>query len=158
LAKYAEHGFEVIVPDLERYEIDQKVRTRTQNDSLLTCIHLQIFRCPIFKLDGLARLLIFESIVGCNDMIDMNSYLNEIRENPYVRGEYKGDLRHDAGVGSVLELSDYDHGLRWVHIPYGPGWTAQGIETELLQKVRPFHEVNLPSDSQTTVLGLFSQL
>lgn len=71
-----------------------------------------------------------------DNQINLDSYLEEVCQERYIRGVYGGDVRHNLGVGLVLELSDYDHGIHNVHIPFGPGWTAQQIDDVLSKKVR----------------------
>ncbi|KAJ2920866.1 hypothetical protein H1R20_g16229, partial [Candolleomyces eurysporus] len=117
LAKYSERSFEILVPDLHQRKIDP-----------------DIFSRPIFKLEGLARLLVFESLVEEAPKIDINLYLETIREDCYIWGEYQGDTKHDIGVDSLLELSDYDEGIVHFHVPYGDGWTADRIQFELMKK------------------------
>ena len=57
----------------------------------------------------------------------------------------------------ILEMSNYDHGLRNIHVPFGPGWTAEAIEIELLRKVRfsgrPFYRLDLTCKGNATEEG-----
>lgn len=46
-----------------------------------------------------------------------------------LKRRQKGDLKADLDLG--LEMNDYD--AVFLHIPYGPGWTAKRIEKLIFQ-------------------------
>ncbi|KAH6890099.1 ankyrin repeat protein [Coprinopsis sp. MPI-PUGE-AT-0042] len=120
LAKYAARGFEVFVPDLNREKIDPTIYERS-----------------IFKMEGLARLLVFEKL---RDGDARYSFLESRRQlrgrpNPLARYQrqkqgYKGDLKEQNAIGG-LEMNDYD--VASLHIPYGPGWDARRIQKLVYQ-------------------------
>ncbi|KAJ2917238.1 hypothetical protein MD484_g3165, partial [Candolleomyces efflorescens] len=132
LAKYAERGFEVFVPHLERARIDKEIYNHT-----------------VFELNGLARLLLLESVFE-HESVDIFGHLEDVRPDHFIRGQYKGDERHEKGVESILELSDYDQGLQHYHIPFGPGWTATRVAAEVLRKVRAYLFSVIPSHESET--------
>ncbi|KAJ2911616.1 hypothetical protein MD484_g8798, partial [Candolleomyces efflorescens] len=99
LAKYAERGFEVFVPHLERARIDQEIYNHT-----------------VFEVNGLARLLLLESIFE-DGRVSIFGYLEDVRPDHFIRAEVlrkevwsnytlarrEGIHRHVAFVGTMAE-------------------------------------------------------
>ncbi|EAU82414.1 ankyrin repeat protein [Coprinopsis cinerea okayama7 len=120
LAKYASRGYEVYVPDLVRDKIDPTIYERS-----------------IVKMEGLARLLVFEKLKDGDARYSFLESRRQLRGRPnpltrYHRNKrkYKGDLKGENAIGG-LEMNDYD--VASLHIPYGPGWDARRIDKLVYQ-------------------------
>ncbi|KAF6743504.1 ankyrin repeat protein [Ephemerocybe angulata] len=121
LTKYANRGFEVYVPDLDRAKIDPTIYERAIN-----------------KMEGLARLLVFEKLMDGDARYAFLESRRKLRGRPnplsrYRRDnnrKYKGDLKEEKAIGG-LEMNDYD--VASLHIPYGPGWDARRIDKLVYQ-------------------------
>lgn len=127
LAKYAERGFEVYWPELERGRIDATIYERAP-----------------WTINGLARLLVLEKFVS---NVTRNTYLSERRadrsrpelyEDWSLRREAErlqkplpGDLKSQERIDRTKWLSNsstYHSQSAGVHVPYGPKWNAKRIE------------------------------
>lgn len=100
---------------------------------------MQIYERSIFRIEGLARLLVLEKL---KDTATRNLFLNNrrnLRGRPVAQSytrrnrRYKGDLKADTSIGG-LEMNDYD--VASLHIPYGPGWDARRIDKLVYGTVR----------------------
>ncbi|KAG8887776.1 hypothetical protein FRB98_009036 [Tulasnella sp. 332] len=120
LAKYAQRGFEIHIPELKREDVDPT-----------------IFERALSRVPGLARLLVLEKL---STQEARDKYLGVRRtmrgrpadpSNRYRRRDrrLKGDLKAQAEFGG-LQMSDYDVAF---HIPYGPGIDARKIEKMVYQ-------------------------
>ncbi|RXW22626.1 hypothetical protein EST38_g3223 [Candolleomyces aberdarensis] len=121
LAKYANRGYEIYVQDLVREKIDPTIYERS-----------------IAKMEGLARLLVFEKLMDGDARYAFLESRRKLRSrpNPLARynnrnkRRYKGDLKEEKEIGG-LEMNDYD--VATLHIPYGPGWDARRIDKLVYQ-------------------------
>lgn len=121
LTKYANRGYEVYVPDLEREKIDPTIYERAIN-----------------KMEGLARLLVFERLIDGDARFAFLESRRKLRGRPNPlsryrrdkRRHYKGDLKVETAIGG-LEMNDYD--VVSLHVPYGPGWDARRIDKLVYQ-------------------------
>ncbi|KAG9005316.1 hypothetical protein FRB93_009870 [Tulasnella sp. JGI-2019a] len=120
LAKYAQRGFEIHVPELRRGDIDPT-----------------IFERALSRVPGLARLLVLEKLSSQDGRDKFLGMRRTMRGRPadmsnrYRRRDrrLKGDLKADAAFGG-LQPNDYDGTF---HIPYGPGFDARKIEKIIYQ-------------------------
>lgn len=124
LTKYSSRAFEIYVPNLSRADIDPTIYERS-----------------IVRVEGLARLLVFEKL---KDAISREKFLQSrrtLRGRPnantvsiYARKKraLKGDLKNETAIGG-LEMNDYD--VVSLHIPYGPGWDARKVDKLVYQTV-----------------------
>ncbi|KAK7044109.1 hypothetical protein VNI00_007826 [Paramarasmius palmivorus] len=115
LAKYSSRAFEVYVPTLSREDVDPTIYERS-----------------IARVEGLARLLVFEKLRDADSRYQflearrtLRGRPNALTQNQRRKRKYKGDLKADTSIGG-LEMNDYD--VVSLHIPYGPGWDARRIE------------------------------
>ncbi|ESK95874.1 ankyrin repeat protein [Moniliophthora roreri MCA 2997] len=115
LAKYSSRAFEVYVPTLSREDVDPTIYERS-----------------IVRVEGLARLLVFEKLKDADSRYQFLEARRTLRGRPNAlshhyrrKKHYKGDLKGDMSIGG-LEMNDYD--VVSLHIPYGPGWDARRIE------------------------------
>ncbi|TFK64176.1 ankyrin [Pluteus cervinus] len=121
LAKYSLRGFEVLVPSLKRQDIDPTIYERS-----------------IARIEGLARLLVFERLMSADDRETFLKARRTLRGRPdssNYRGRgatraLKGDLKANMDIGG-LEMNDYD--VVSLHIPYGPGWHSGRIDKLVYQ-------------------------
>ncbi|KAK7436334.1 hypothetical protein VKT23_019181 [Stygiomarasmius scandens] len=100
LSKYAQRGFEIYIPSLERDKVD-------------TTIYLG----HIKRTHGLARLLVLESL---------RDRFNAWRMLYRLRKIYRNTSNDAAIVPEELEVNNYE--LPMLSIPYGPSWDANKIE------------------------------
>ncbi|KAG9009823.1 hypothetical protein FRB93_005094 [Tulasnella sp. JGI-2019a] len=120
LAKYAQRGFEIHVPELRRVDIDPT-----------------IFERALSRVPGLARLLVLEKLSSQDARDRFLGVRRTIRGRPadvskrFRRRDHrlKGDLKAEAEFGG-LKMNDYDVAF---HIPYGPGIDARKIEKMVYQ-------------------------
>ncbi|KAF9266483.1 ankyrin [Marasmius fiardii PR-910] len=121
LAKYSSRGFEVYVPGLKRADVDPTIYERS-----------------IVRVEGLARLLVFESLKTAESRNKFLEARRNLRGRPNMynahcyrrKKQLRGDLKVDMTIGG-LEMNDYD--VVSLHIPYGPGWDARRIEKLIYQ-------------------------
>ncbi|THU93789.1 ankyrin [Dendrothele bispora CBS 962.96] len=120
LTKYSSRGFEVYVPSLERDKVDPTIYERS-----------------IGRINGLARLLVFEKLKDGDSRSKFLEARRTLRGRPNAlsthyrrKKKYKGDLKGNMDIGG-LEMNDYD--VISLHIPYGPGWDARRIEKLVYQ-------------------------
>ncbi|KAG9040728.1 hypothetical protein FS837_000243, partial [Tulasnella sp. UAMH 9824] len=122
LAKYAERGFEILVPDLRREDFDPT-----------------IFERALTRVSGLARLLVLERLSTQEARDAYIKKRSQMRARPNASSgrvyggtsrrarrrdkRLKGDLKTADEFGG-LQMSDYDV---MFHIPYGPGIDAKRI-------------------------------
>ncbi|KAG9037698.1 hypothetical protein FRB95_004544 [Tulasnella sp. JGI-2019a] len=127
LAKYAQRGFEIHVPELRRADVDPT-----------------IFERALSRVPGLARLLVLEKLStqvardkflgvrgtmrGRPAITSTRSY-RERRRDRRRDHRLKGDLKAEAEFGG-LQMNDYDIAF---HIPYGPGIDVTKIEKMVYQ-------------------------
>ncbi|KIK54450.1 hypothetical protein GYMLUDRAFT_63236 [Collybiopsis luxurians FD-317 M1] len=119
LTKYSSRAFEIYVPNLSRTDIDPTIYERS-----------------IVRIEGLARLLVFEKLKSADSRASFLQSRRTLRGRPFVynpvrrkRG-LKGDLKNQEAIGG-LEMNDYD--VVSLHIPYGPGWDARRIDKLVYQ-------------------------
>jgi hypothetical protein len=103
LAKYGQRGYEIYVPSLSRAAINTMVSAVHSPIPATHAYDRQIYQRSTSSLFGLARLLALENIANIGSL-------------PFV--EFIESLRHS---------SNYD--VASLHIPYGPQWDAQKIDT-----------------------------
>ena len=143
LAKYCSRGFEVYIPGLKRGEIDPTVRhDRSLSLNSSADSFAQIYERTIRRVSGLARLLAIEKIASPEAGNQYQLQRSGLRDRPIIhypsyarsqrRSRYKGDLKGNQ-VFRGLEMSDYD--VVNLHIPYGPRWDAERIETLIYKAV-----------------------
>ncbi|RXW15843.1 hypothetical protein EST38_g10015 [Candolleomyces aberdarensis] len=122
LAKYANRGYEIYVQDLVREKIDPTIYERS-----------------IAKMEGLARLLVFEKLMDGDARYAFLESRRKLRGRPNPlsrynnrnkRRRYKGDLKEEKEIAG-LQMNDYD--VATLHIPYGPGWDARRIDRLVYQ-------------------------
>ncbi|KAF5361582.1 hypothetical protein D9757_011560 [Collybiopsis confluens] len=120
LTKYSTRGFEVYVPNLSRADIDPT-----------------IFERSIVRIEGLARLLVFEKLKDADTRARFLMSRRVLRGRPHAQYSFyrrkkslKGDLKNQEAIGG-LEMNDYD--VVSLHIPYGPGWDAKRIDKLVYQ-------------------------
>ncbi|KAL0574269.1 hypothetical protein V5O48_007677 [Marasmius crinis-equi] len=120
LAKYSSRQFEVYVPTLKREDVDPTIYERS-----------------ITRVEGLARLLVFEKLKDADSRYHFLESRRTLRGRPNALNRYarrkkqlKGDLKANMTIGG-LEMNDYD--VVSLHIPYGPGWDARRIEKLVYQ-------------------------
>ncbi|KAL0573061.1 hypothetical protein V5O48_008902 [Marasmius crinis-equi] len=120
LAKYSSRHFEVHVPTLKREDVDPTIYERS-----------------ITRVEGLARLLVFEKLKDADSRYQFLESRRTLRGRPNALNRYarrkkqlKGDLKANMAIGG-LEMNDYD--VVSLHIPYGPGWDARRIEKLVYQ-------------------------
>ncbi|KAJ8080933.1 hypothetical protein PM082_017768 [Marasmius tenuissimus] len=120
LAKYSSRSFEVYVPTLNRTDVDPTIYERS-----------------ITRVEGLARLLVFEKLKDADSRYQFLESRRALRGRPNELNRYarrkkqlKGDLKANMAIGG-LEMNDYD--VVSLHIPYGPGWDARRIEKLVYQ-------------------------
>ncbi|KAL5536837.1 hypothetical protein ACEPAF_660 [Sanghuangporus sanghuang] len=122
LAKYASRGFEVQAPDLRRADVDPTVsffRTICLSRSFANSLGARsLSGRALNRITGLAHLLVLEKLSKPETRA---SYLESHRN---LRSRAEEEI---AGI----ELNDYE--VARMHIPYGPGWTAQRIEKLIYQ-------------------------
>lgn len=124
LAKYAERGFEIYIPDLHREQIDPS-----------------IFERGAGRIYGLARLLVLEKIAHASDREAFVDARREQRGRPsrtwqqraattvkYLPGDWHAKA---AKRGEWLEKSTYESTA--IEIPYGPKWDAARIQRLLFR-------------------------
>ncbi|KAF9521703.1 hypothetical protein CPB83DRAFT_900390 [Crepidotus variabilis] len=102
LRKYADRGFEVFVPSLDRSKVNPKILET--NSGLL--------------LRGLARLLVLEDMRNSCRKLDQFHLLNA------PEASISGQNRQEAA--KILDVHDYDPSI--FSIPYGPTWNARRIK------------------------------
>ncbi|KAI9199230.1 uncharacterized protein BJ171DRAFT_445672 [Polychytrium aggregatum] len=117
LAKYAERGYEIAVPQLQRDRIDPQVYERSFE-----------------KVQGLARLLLFESLSSQGARMTFKEQQRTRRLRPshdkagaHRRLAYRRN--QDLTAGGV-DSNDYST----LFMPYGPGWTAEKIRKKAYKK------------------------
>ena len=147
LAKYSGRAFEVYVPTLKREDIDPTVSQLMipplSPSRSLPFLVFQIYERSIARMEGLARLLVFEKLTDTDTRYAFLESRRELRGRPNAlnrynrrnKRKYKGDLKGEAAIGG-LEMNDYD--VASLHIPYGPGWDARRIDKLIYQTVRAF--------------------
>ncbi|KAJ3987613.1 ankyrin repeat protein [Lentinula detonsa] len=122
LMKYSSRAFEVYVPNLSRADVDPTIYERS-----------------IVRVEGLARLLVFEKLKFANAREIFLESRRTLRGRPqahiapfYARKKraLKGDLKNEVAIGG-LEMNSYD--VVSLHIPYGPGWDARRIDKLVYQ-------------------------
>ena len=103
---------------------------------------MKIFERSIVRVEGLARLLVFERLATFDERQSFLRARRELRGRPGIpqrskskkmKRKYKNDLK-SLGEFEELEMNDYDIGS--LHIPYGPGWDARRIDKLIYQTVR----------------------
>ncbi len=124
LAKYADRGYEIFVPDLDRSRIDPSIYERGASGVV-----------------GLARLLVLEKFANLMAKEAYTDAQREVRARPertweerarLQRSAFGGNLRNDAATRSGwIQTSTYDSVV--VTVPYGPKWDAARIQ-KLLYK------------------------
>ncbi|KAG8989669.1 hypothetical protein FRB94_014122 [Tulasnella sp. JGI-2019a] len=126
LAKYAQRGFEIHVPDLRRDDVDPT-----------------IFERALSRVTGLARLLVLEKLSTQDARDHFLGIRRAMRGRPsdtsgrsyrHHRRRHRGrrstgDLKAEAEFGG-LQMNNYDVAF---HIPYGPGIDAKKIEKIVYQ-------------------------
>lgn len=126
LTKYSSRAFEIYVPNLCRADIDPTIYERS-----------------IVRVEGLARLLVFEKLKYPNAReiflqsrrtLRGRSYANSVPYYIRKKRTLKGDLKNEVAIGG-LEMNSYD--VVSLHIPYGPGWDARKIDKLIYQTVIP---------------------
>ncbi|KAJ3879583.1 ankyrin repeat protein [Lentinula edodes] len=122
LTKYSSRAFEIYVPNLCRADIDPTIYERS-----------------IVRVEGLARLLVFEKLKYPNAReiflqsrrtLRGRSYANSVPYYIRKKRTLKGDLKNEVAIGG-LEMNSYD--VVSLHIPYGPGWDARKIDKLIYQ-------------------------
>ncbi|KAL0569235.1 hypothetical protein V5O48_012735 [Marasmius crinis-equi] len=125
LAKYSSRHFEVYVPTLKREDVDPTIYERS-----------------ITRVEGLARLLVFEKLKDAESRDQFLDSRRTLRGRPNAsnriarsrdtrrKKQLEGDLKANMAIGG-LEMNDYD--VVSLHIPYGPGWDARRIEKLVYQ-------------------------
>ncbi|KAI8810866.1 hypothetical protein BJ742DRAFT_161669 [Cladochytrium replicatum] len=117
LSKYSERGFEVRVPQLDRKKVDP-----------------QIYERGFDKVNGLARLLLFESLRSMDERMNFKEVLRTRRLRPphelagrYSSNNYarQGDLKAQS-----VDSSDYAS----LFLPYGEEWNAESIRRQAYKK------------------------
>lgn len=95
----------------------------------------QIYERSIARIQGLARLLVLEKLAKVelrNKYIDSRRSLRGRRAITRPFEFPSNDLKADESL-NALELSNYD--VKLLHLPYGPGWTAQRTERLIYKNV-----------------------
>ncbi|PFH47158.1 hypothetical protein AMATHDRAFT_50508 [Amanita thiersii Skay4041] len=120
LSKYAKRCYEIHVPTLIRSDIDPTIFTR-----------------PIIKIEGLARLLVFEKFATVDEQYayfrsgrGLGVHSLGFHRPEKMNRRYPNDLK---ALNDLEELESNDHGVVLLHIPYGPGWDAQSIDKLIYQ-------------------------
>ncbi|KAJ4472019.1 ankyrin repeat protein [Lentinula aciculospora] len=122
LTKYSSRAFEIYVPNLSRADVDPTIYERS-----------------IARIEGLARLLVFEKLKSTDVRKIFLQSRRTLRGRPnanaipfYMRNKrtLDGDLKHEMAIGG-LEMNNYD--VTSLHIPYGPGWDARKIDKLIYQ-------------------------
>ncbi|KAF9530937.1 hypothetical protein CPB83DRAFT_849901 [Crepidotus variabilis] len=119
LAKYANRGYEVLVPNLKREAIDPTIYERS-----------------IAKMTGLARLLVLEKLATTDTRLEFLDSRRNLRgrpaqNHPYINDKkLKGDLKADDTIAG-LALNNYD--VTTLHVPYGQKWDARRIDKLVYQ-------------------------
>lgn len=104
----------------------------------LSIDYWQIYERSIARMEGLARLLVFEKLTDTDTRYAFLTNRRNLRGRPNPLNRYnkrkklRGDLKADSFTGG-LEMNDYD--VQSLHIPYGPGWDARRIEKLVYQTV-----------------------
>ncbi|RIA80590.1 hypothetical protein C1645_701466 [Glomus cerebriforme] len=115
LAKYAERGFEIKVPSLERSRIDPIIYERNPE-----------------QLNGLARLLVLERL---NTPNNGSNHVEENREqNCHPKSRFTKWKRINSCKKTKIENSNYET----VTLPYGPKYDAKNVMNSIYAKVCTF--------------------
>ena len=99
---------------------------------------LKIFERSLNRITGLARLLVLEKLSKPETRVSYLESRRDLRSRARNRTIYtrrmrrkrKGDLKAEQEIAGI-DMNDYD--VVQMHIPYGPGWTAQRIEKLVFQ-------------------------
>lgn len=106
----------------------------------------QIYERSLDRIEGLARLLVFEKFVHANPHEAFIESRKNLRGRAFSYSLYgpnhrfKGDLTPNTSVEG-LKMIIYDAAT--VHIPYGAGWDARKINQLVHQTVGPVTLVSL---------------
>jgi len=146
LAKYAQRGYEIVVPNLDRSRVDPFLYEKRfdQAHGLARLLLLEKLRTPEerlrYRIEGQLKRGAGRGGSGTN-------YILQARLHKMMKDSR--NLERKEGIEGIIppsgaESSDYST----IFLPWGPGWTAESIERLVKKKDRLLNKVEFTPDGR----------